>query len=82
MFIQHLISKLNTMFTLKDFSELSFFLGIQVITKIDGLYLNQTKYIKDLLYKVQFHDSKSTSTPMITGKSLSIIDGNVLLEAT
>lgn len=51
-FIQHFTNKLNTIFILKDLSELSFFLGIQVTKTNDGLHLNQTKSIKDLLDKV------------------------------
>lgn len=81
-FIQHIISKVNTVFTLKYLGELSFFLGIQVTMTSDALHLNQTKNIKDLLDKVQLHDSKSTSTPMIARTSLSKIDGNVLLKST
>lgn len=49
---------------------------------IDGMHLSQTKYIKDLLDKVQLNDSKPTPTPMIASYSLSKTDGISLANAT
>lgn len=49
---------------------------------IDGMHLSQTKYIKDLLDKVQLTKSKRTPSPIITCHTLSKIDGIALLDAT
>ena len=46
--------------------ELSFFLGLQVHHKIDGIFICQSKYIRDLLKKYHLEDSAPAKTPMPT----------------
>ncbi|KAL6341973.1 hypothetical protein AAG906_038219 [Vitis piasezkii] len=69
--VQTIINQLNKSFTLKDLGEVDYFLGIQVSHTTEGLYLSQTKYIKDLLCKAKMQFSKSSSTPMTSGLKLS-----------
>jgi hypothetical protein len=46
--------------------ELTFFLGLQV-TQIDkGISISQTKYIKEIIRKLQMEDNKPMCTPMVT----------------
>lgn len=45
----------------------------------NGLYLSQSKYIKDLLNKTKMADSKSCLTSIVTGKLLPYRDGDLLL---
>nr|KYP64540.1 Retrovirus-related Pol polyprotein from transposon TNT 1-94 [Cajanus cajan]KYP64559.1 Retrovirus-related Pol polyprotein from transposon TNT 1-94 [Cajanus cajan] len=60
-----LISKLNSMFSLKDVGPLHYILGIEVSPNNDGgLFLSQAKYIQDLLHRANMHDSKPLPTPM------------------
>ncbi|KAJ9542980.1 hypothetical protein OSB04_029486 [Centaurea solstitialis] len=56
---------------LSSMGELTFFLGLQVKQKEDGILINQSKYVKDMLIKFGFLDSKSASTPMETHKQLT-----------
>ena len=44
--------------------ELTFFLGLQVKQLSDGIFINQSKCLKDILKKYSFSDSKSAKTPM------------------
>ena len=46
--------------------ELSFFLGLQVHQKVDGIFICQSKYIRDLLKKYHLEDSAPANTPMPT----------------
>ena len=46
--------------------ELAFFLGLQVHQKIDGIFICQSKYIRDLLKKYHMEDSAPAKTPMPT----------------
>ena len=65
----HLTSFVTTLaqrFSLKDLGTLSYFLGIEVIPNSHGLFLNQSKYIIDLLTRHNMHDSKPVNTPMAT----------------
>ena len=50
--------------------ELSFFLGLQVYQRQDGIFICQSKYIKDLLKKYQMEDSSTAKTPMPTATKL------------
>jgi hypothetical protein len=51
--------------------ELTFFLGLQVSQLDKGIFISQTKYIKEMLKKFQMEDCKPMNTPMITGCKLS-----------
>jgi hypothetical protein len=44
--------------------ELKFFLGIQIMQTKDGIFLNQSKYVKDLLKRFGLENAKAFRTPM------------------
>ncbi|GJY85557.1 uncharacterized mitochondrial protein-like protein [Tanacetum coccineum] len=50
--------------------ELTFFLGLQVKQKEDGIFISQDKYVTEILKKFGFTDVKTTCTPMETQKLL------------
>ncbi|GJW17428.1 retrovirus-related pol polyprotein from transposon TNT 1-94, partial [Tanacetum coccineum] len=50
--------------------ELTFFLGLQVTQKDDGIFISQDKYVDEILKKFGFSTVKTASTPMETSKSL------------
>ncbi|GKF78449.1 uncharacterized mitochondrial protein-like protein, partial [Tanacetum coccineum] len=50
--------------------ELTFFLGLQVKQKEDGIFISQDKYVTEILEKFGFTDVKTASTPMETQKPL------------
>ncbi|GJU58257.1 ribonuclease H-like domain-containing protein [Tanacetum coccineum] len=49
---------------------LTFFLGLQVNQKEDGIFISQDKYVTEILKKFGFTDVKTASTPMETQKPL------------
>ncbi|GJZ98408.1 hypothetical protein Tco_0670861 [Tanacetum coccineum] len=50
--------------------ELTFFLGLQVKQKKDGIFISQDKYVDEILKKFGFTEVKTASTPMETQKPL------------
>ncbi|GJR87188.1 hypothetical protein Tco_0211199 [Tanacetum coccineum] len=50
--------------------ELTFFLGLQVQQKRDGIFISQDKYVVDILKKFDFVTIKTTSTPIESNKAL------------
>ena len=58
-------------FEMSMLGELNFFLGLQVHQTNEGIFISQTKYIKDMLKKFKMEDSKPVGTPMITDCKLS-----------
>eukprot|EP00253_Pinus_taeda_P006062 PITA_06062 len=50
--------------------ELSFFLGLQVSQSKYGVFISQSKYLRETLKKDGLEDCKSVSTPMVTSCSI------------
>ncbi|GJR71119.1 putative ribonuclease H-like domain-containing protein [Tanacetum coccineum] len=57
-------------FQMSSMGELTFFLGLQVKQKDDGIFISKDKYVTEILKKFSFTDVKTTSTPMETQKLL------------
>ncbi|GJZ28898.1 putative ribonuclease H-like domain-containing protein [Tanacetum coccineum] len=57
-------------FQMSSMGELTFFLGLQVQQKKDGIFNSQDKYVADILKKFYFATVKTTSTPMELNKAL------------
>ncbi|GJV21992.1 putative ribonuclease H-like domain-containing protein [Tanacetum coccineum] len=56
---------------MSSMGELTFFLGLQVQQKEDGIFISQDKYVADILKKFDFTTIKATSTPIETNKALN-----------
>ena len=50
--------------------ELNYFLGLQIKQLKEGIFINQAKYIKELIKKFGMEDAKSTSTLRSTSTKL------------
>ncbi|GJZ61934.1 putative ribonuclease H-like domain-containing protein [Tanacetum coccineum] len=55
---------------MSSMGELTFFLGLQVKQKKDGIFISQDKYVDEILKKFGFTEVKTASTPMETQKPL------------
>nr|GEU80283.1 hypothetical protein [Tanacetum cinerariifolium] len=63
--------KINkTLFIKRHKGELTFFLGLQVKQKKDGIFISQDKYVAEILNKFRFTEVKTASTPIETQKPL------------
>ncbi|GKE65675.1 putative ribonuclease H-like domain-containing protein, partial [Tanacetum coccineum] len=57
-------------FQMSSMGELTFFLGLQVQQKEDGIFISQDKYVAKILKKFDFATVKTASTPIETNKAL------------
>ncbi|GJU14539.1 putative ribonuclease H-like domain-containing protein [Tanacetum coccineum] len=57
-------------FQMSSMGELTFFLGLQVTQKDDGIFISQDKYVDKILKKFSFSTVKTASTPMEISKPL------------
>ncbi|GKD45589.1 putative ribonuclease H-like domain-containing protein [Tanacetum coccineum] len=57
-------------FQMSSMGKLTFFLGLQVTQKDDGIFISQDKYVDEILKKFGFSTVKTASTPMETSKPL------------
>ncbi|GJR79498.1 putative ribonuclease H-like domain-containing protein [Tanacetum coccineum] len=62
-------------FQMSSMGELTFFLGLQVQQKEDGIFISQDKYVAKILKKFNYSDVKSASTPVDLEKPL-VKDGD------
>nr|GEX90097.1 hypothetical protein [Tanacetum cinerariifolium] len=60
----------KTLFIKRHKGELTFFLGLQVKLKNNGIFISQDKYVAEILKKFRFIKVKNASTPMETQKPL------------
>ncbi|GJW33747.1 retrovirus-related pol polyprotein from transposon TNT 1-94 [Tanacetum coccineum] len=58
-------------FEMSMMGELNFFLGLPIKQMEDGIFLNQSKYIKEMLKKFGLEDSKPMKTPMSSDTKLT-----------
>ncbi|CAO2836612.1 unnamed protein product [Amaranthus hypochondriacus] len=71
--INDLKGKLFKEFEMKDLGNLKYFLGIEVLRSRKGIFINQRKYILDLLAEVGMLDCKPADTPMVTNHRLQTL---------
>ena len=62
---------MNNEFDMYLLGELTFFLGLQICKRGKGIFISQTKYIREILNKFGMEDCKLVSTPMQTSCKLS-----------
>ncbi|GKB64779.1 retrovirus-related pol polyprotein from transposon TNT 1-94 [Tanacetum coccineum] len=58
-------------FEMSMMGELIFFLGLQIKQLEDGIFFNQSKYVKEMLKKFGLEDSKPIKTPMSSKTKLT-----------
>ena len=64
-------NKMQREFEMSMIGELSYFLGLQIRQLQHGIFISQTKYVKEMLKKFTMEDNKPVGTPMTTGCKLS-----------
>jgi len=77
-FLQSLINQLSQTFQLKDMGDLHFFLGLHIHCTPKGLFINQAKYITDLLTKHNMLNSKPAKAPCVPHIILVPDEGSLL----
>ncbi|WVZ93359.1 hypothetical protein U9M48_039346 [Paspalum notatum var. saurae] len=57
-------------FEMSLMGELQFFLGLQIKQDLEGIFVHQAKYTRDILKKFEMGDSKPMTTPVSTNTAL------------
>ena len=55
---------MHSEFEMSMMGELNFFLGLQIKQLKEGTFINQAKYIRDLLKRFDIEEAKTMKTPM------------------
>ena len=59
-------------FEMSMIGELTFFLGLQIKQSKDGIFINQSKYVNELLKKYKMDQAKHAKTPMATNEKIDL----------
>ena len=76
--IQQLKDALDKKFTIKDLGEAQYFLGLEITKDYTGIFVNQRKYVLDLLTETGLLGSKPKATPFPSGVKLTEASGELL----
>ena len=68
---EYFAKEMQSEFEMSMIGELTFFLSLQVKQSNDGIFINQAKYIKDMLKKFGFEDVREIGNPMSPLQSLT-----------
>ncbi|KAD3068892.1 hypothetical protein E3N88_36772 [Mikania micrantha] len=74
-FMNNFVELLSKCFSVKDLGDLHHFLGIEVISTNQGMFLSQHRHINDLLTKFHMDGAKEVVTPLSPSDSLSPDEG-------
>ncbi|KAI9180920.1 hypothetical protein LWI28_009443 [Acer negundo] len=77
-----IVATLAQRFSLKDFGDVSFFRGVEVVPYKHGILLSQKRYIMDLLTCTNMTGAKPVQTPLPTSPPLSLHSGTSLGDPT
>src|SRR5271156_3613788 len=69
-------------FEMSMFGEIKFFLGLQIIQQSEGIFITQSKYIKEVLKIFKMEDSKPVGTSMATRCKLTKEDKTIEVNQT
>lgn len=75
-------NKMHEEFEMSMIGEIKFFLGLQISQTDKGIFIGQTKYLKELLKKFGMENSKLVSTPMTTTDKLTLKDHSAPVNPT
>jgi hypothetical protein len=64
---QKFAEEMQKKFEMSMLGKLSLFLELQITQNIKGIFISQTKYIKEMLKKFEMEDYKPINTPMVIG---------------
>ncbi|RVW94234.1 hypothetical protein CK203_034799 [Vitis vinifera] len=69
--VQEFSMCMHSEFEMSMMGELNFFLGLQIKQLKEGTFINQAKYIRDLLKRFNMEEAKTMKTPMSSSIKLN-----------
>nr|XP_020164044.1 uncharacterized mitochondrial protein AtMg00810-like [Aegilops tauschii subsp. strangulata] len=76
-----LMARLRAEFTIKDLGPLHYFLGVEVVRRLDGFFLHRWKYPYELLERAAMLNCKPAAMHVDTKAKLSATDGSPASDA-
>ncbi|RVW63043.1 hypothetical protein CK203_063233 [Vitis vinifera] len=80
--VQEFSKCMHSEFEMSMMGELNFFLGLQIKQLKEGTFINQAKYIRDLLKRFNMEETKTMKTPMSLSIKLDMDEKGKLVNST
>jgi hypothetical protein len=80
LFCEEFGKMMSNEFEMSMIGELSFFLGLQIKQLKYGIFVSQSKYLKDMLNKFGLENAKPIKTPMATNGHLDLDEGGTMVD--
>ena len=74
------VEEMKKEFEMSMIGEMKCFLGFQIVQNKEGIFISQTKYLKDLLKGFSLETFKPIGTPTVTRHKLSTKDETLTIE--
>ena len=76
---KYFVDEMKKEFEMSMFGEIKFFVGLQVYQIKQGIFISQSKYIKEIFKTFDMEDLRPVSTPMEIGHKLAKNDDSINL---
>jgi histone deacetylase 1/2 len=80
--LRQLTDRPRAEFAIKDLGPLHYFLGLEVVRRVDGFFLHQRKYAQDILEHAGMLNCSPAATPVDTNAKLSATAGSPAIDAS
>ncbi|RVW30950.1 Retrovirus-related Pol polyprotein from transposon RE1 [Vitis vinifera] len=80
--VQEFSKCMHSEFEMSMMGELNFFIGLQIKQLKEGTFINQAKYIRDLLKRFNMEEAKTMKTPMSSSIKLDMDEKGKLINST
>ncbi|KAK8936006.1 hypothetical protein KSP39_PZI013951 [Platanthera zijinensis] len=80
--VEEIVGLMKSEFEMSLVGELNYFLGFQISQRQDGIFINQSKYIKDMLVRFGFESLKQVKTPMSASLKLGKDESGISVDQT
>jgi len=81
-FMNSIVKQHGWKFSLKDMGSLHYFLGVEVIPTLGGIFLSRHKYVRDLLSNTNMLGAKEVRSPLSTSTPLKLNDSTASFDST
>nr|GEX30030.1 hypothetical protein [Tanacetum cinerariifolium] len=81
-YIQLFFDLMKSRFKMSMMGEMTFFLGLQVNQSLCGIFINQSKYVLEILKKYGMESCDTVGTPMEIKDKLDLYQNGTLVDAT
>ena len=58
-------------FEMSDFGKMHYFLGLEIVQSVDGIFVSQKKYVREILNRFKMKNCNSVDTPVEFGLKLN-----------